>query len=145
MCRQRLLTCGSLRRGKRVTDETCRIIVNGPELVELKRHAHQIPECHGLERRIQRHVGNKPLVVSVAELDWLVAVLDAVLQDPKGYPFVERQPWKLEYVPRTDERYVVCRRLYDRLDQESGRQFGVAMKKRNKARKLTRGQDGQKT
>ncbi len=70
--------------GKCVADKTCRIVVNGPELVELKRHAHQIPECHGLDRRIQRHDGNKPLVVSVAELDWLVAILDAVLRAPEG-------------------------------------------------------------
>ena len=130
--------------GKCVTDETYRIIVNGPELVELKRHAHQIPECHGLDRRIQRHDGNKPLVVSVAELDWLVAVLDAVLQDPKGYPCVERQPWKLEYVPRTDERCVVCRQLHDRLEQKSDRLCETAMKKRKKARKPRRGQDDKK-
>ena len=131
--------------GKCAAQETCRIVIEGSELAELKRHAHQIPECPGLDRRIQRHDGNKPFAMSLDELDCLVAVLDAVLHDPKGYPCVEYKPWKLEYVPRTDERYVVCRRLYDRLDQESGRQFEVAMKKRNKARKLRRGQDGQKT
>ena len=131
--------------GKCTAQETCRIVVEGSELAELKRHAHQIPECPGLDRRIQRHDGNKPLAISVAELDWLVAVLDAVLHDPKGYPCVEHQPWKLEYVPRTDERCVVCRRLYDRLHQESGRRFEVAMKKRNKALKPRRARDGQKT
>ena len=129
---------------KCAAQETCRIVVEGSELAELKRHAHQIPECPGLDRRIQRHDGNKPLAVSVAELDWLVAVLDAVLHDAKGYPCVERQPWKLEYVPRTDKRCVVCRRLYDRLEQESSRQFEIVMKKRKKARKLRRGEDGQK-
>lgn len=131
--------------GKCAAQETCRIVIEGPELVELKRHAHQIPECPGLDRRIQRHDGNKPLVISLDELDWLVAVLDAVLHDAKGYPCVEHQPWKLEYVPRTDERCVVCRQLYDRLNQESSRQFEIAMKKRKKARKPSRGEDGQKT
>ena len=131
--------------GECAAQETRGIAIEGPELVELKRHAHQIPECPGLGRRIQQHDGNKPLVISLDELDWLVAVLDAVLHDAKGYPCVEHQPWKLEYVPRTDERCVVCRQLYDRLNQESSRQFEIAMKKRKKARKPSRGEDGQKT
>ena len=127
------------------TDKACHIVVEGAELVELKRHAHQIPGCPGLDRRIQRYDGKRPFVISLEELDWLVAVLDAALHDPKGHPCVEHQPWKLEYVPRTDERCVVCRRLYDRLNQESSRQFEIVMKKRMKARKPRRGEDGQKT
>ena len=107
--------------GRPATDKTCRIVIDGPELVELKRHAHQIPECPDLDRRIQRYAGNKALEISRDELDWLVAVLDAVLHDPKGYPCVEHRPWKLEYVTLTDERCVACQRLYDRLEQESDR------------------------
>ena len=126
------------------TDKTWRVIVEGSELVELKRYAHQIPECPGLDRRIRRYDGNKPLVISLEELDWLVAVLDAVLHDPRGYPCVEHDPWKLEYVPPTDERCVACRRLYDRLNQESDRLFEVVVKKRNKALKPRRGRDDQK-
>ncbi len=130
--------------GRSAAEKTCRIVVEGSELVELKRHAHKIPECPGLDRRIQRHGGNKPLVVSPDELDWLVAILDAVLHDPKGYPCVEYDPWKLEYVPPTDERCVVCQRLYDRLEQESDRLFEAARKRRNRALKPRRGRDGQK-
>ena len=125
-------------------EKTCRIVIEGAELVELKRHAHEIPECPGLDRLIQRHDGNKPFVISLDQLDWLVAVLDAVLHDAKGYPCVEHEPWRLEYVPHTDERCVVCRRLYDRLEQESDRLFEVAMKKQNKALKPSRRRDGQK-
>ena len=140
-----LLVCGDLRMDKCAAQETCRIAIEGPELAELKRHAHQIPECPGLDRRIQRHDGNKPFVISPDELDWLVAVLDAVLHGPKGYPCVEYDPWKLEYVPRSDERCVACRRLYDRLEQESDRQFEVTIKKRNKALKPRRGRASLKT
>lgn len=125
-------------------DKTCRIVIEGAELVELKRHAHQIPECPGLGRRIQRYDGNKPLAISPEELDWLVAVLDAVLHDPKGYPCVEHDPWKLEYVPPTDERCVVCRQLCDRLNQESDRLFEAVRKKRRKTPKMRQGQNGQK-
>ncbi len=126
------------------TEKTCHFVIESAELVELKRHAYQIPECPGLDRRIQRHDGNKPLAISPEELDWLVAVLDAVLHDPKGYPCVEYDPWKLEYVPPTDERCVVCRRLYDRLNQESDRLFEAVKKKRRKTPKMRQGQDGQK-
>ena len=129
---------------KCAAQETCRIVIEGSELAELKRHAHEIPECPGLDRRIQRHDGNKPFVISLDELDWLVAVLDAVLHDAKGYPCVEHEPWRLENVPHTDERCVVCRWLYDTLNQESDRQFEVTMKKRNKAPKPRRRRDGQK-
>jgi len=66
--------------------DQCRIVVAGSELVKLKRHAHQIPECPGLDRRIQRYEGKGPPVVSLDELEWLIAVLDAVLNDPKGLP-----------------------------------------------------------
>ena len=130
--------------GRRAAQETCCIVIEGSELAELKRHACQIPECPGLDRRIQRHGGNKPLAISLDELDWLVAVLDAVLHNAEGYPCVEHQPWKLEYVPHTDERCVVCRRFYDRLGQESDRLFEVAMKQQNKALKPSRRRDGQK-
>ena len=118
----------------------CRIVVRGDELVELKRHAHDIPECPGLERRIQRHNGKGRLVVSEHELGWIVAVLDAVLNDPKGYPCVQYDPWKLEYVPRTDERCMTCQRLYARLKEESQRLSDIStkewlkLKKREQAR-----------
>ena len=120
-----------------------RLRIEGEELVELKRHAHQIPESPGLDRRIQRYNGDKPFAMSLDELDWLVAVLDAVLQDPKGYPCVEYEPWKLEYVPPTNERCVTCRGLYDRLQEESDRLWEVARDKRKKPTQARRPRDGQ--
>jgi hypothetical protein len=98
-----------------------RILISGDELVELKRHAYQIPECPGLDRRIQKYQGNKPFLLTHHELEWLVAVLDAVLTDPNGYPCIEQSPWKLEYVPASDERCKTCKHLYDRLNEEEER------------------------
>ncbi len=106
----------------------CRITVADDELIELKRHAHKIPECPGLDRRIQKYNGRGSLKLSRDELDWLVAVLDAVLHDPKGYPCVQYDPWKLEYVPTADERCVTCQRLYDRLNSESQRLYEISRK-----------------
>jgi hypothetical protein len=110
----------------------CRIAVTGDELVELKRHAHQIPECPGLDHRIQRHKGKGPLVMSKEELDWVIAVLDAVLSDRKGYSWVEYEPLEIKYVPHTDERRQTCYRLYERLEQESERMDRESKKKRRR-------------
>lgn len=57
----------------------CSILVKGDELVELKRHAHEIPHCPGLARRMQKCNGNKPFILSRDELDWLVSTLVATL------------------------------------------------------------------
>lgn len=122
----------------------CSIVVTGEELVELKRHAHQIPECPGLEERIRRYRGRGPLVMSRHELDWMVAVLDAVLHDAKGYPCPEYEPWNLEYVARTDDRCVACQRLYQRLTQESDCLHEIARKQRIKMRKQDLAQERRK-
>lgn len=121
----------------------CNLVVAGPELAELKRHAHEIPECPGLDRRIQRYNGNGPLMLSPDELDWVVAVLDAALHDPKGYPCVDYQPWKLEYVATTDERCMTCQDLYDRLNQESARPDRHMKKKQVTATSRQRARDRQ--
>jgi len=122
----------------------CSILVTGDELVELKRHAHKIPECPGLDRRIQRYYGQGRLKLSRDELDWLVAVLDAVLHNPKGYPCVQYDPFAVEYVPTTDERCVTCQRLYDRLNAESERLFEITRKQWIKVKKREKARERQK-
>ena len=80
---------------KRGDPHLCSIQVTGSELVELKRHAHKIPECPGLDRRIQRYNGKGSLKLSHDELDWLVAVLDAVppiSERPQTEPRFPRGP-----------------------------------------------------
>ena len=49
----------------------CKIVVSGSELVELKRHGHEIPECPGLDIRIQKYSGEKPFTLTYEELGWL--------------------------------------------------------------------------
>ena len=92
-----------------------KILISGAELVELKRRAYNIPECPGLDKRIQKYRGDKPFAFTFDELRWLTSVLDAVLKDSKGYPCIEHNPWKLEYVPTSDERCKTCKELYSRL------------------------------
>lgn len=98
-----------------------KVWIEGDELVELKRHAWFIPECPGLDKRIQKYKGNMPFVFTLHELEWMVAVLDAVLKDRKGYPVVSFKPWNLEYVSKKDPRCKTCKALYQRLKQEADR------------------------
>jgi len=107
--------------GKKNNQNQCKILISGSELTELKRHACQIPECPGLDKRIQKYKGGKPFDLTHEELGWLVAVLDAVINDPKGYPCVEHNPWNLNYVPKSDPLYETCKQLYDRLEKENDR------------------------
>ena len=106
---------------RRQKEQQHKILISGAELVELKRHAHQIPECPGLDKRIQKYEGNIPFALTLHELGWLVAVLDAVNNDHNGYPAIEHDPWKLRYVPKSDKRWAICKQLYDRLNAEEER------------------------
>jgi len=112
--------------------DQCKIVVSGAELVEFKRHGHEIPECPGLDSRIQKHNGEKPFTLTYEELGWLASVLDAVLNDPKGYPCVEHNPWNLKYVPKTDPRYETCKQLHSRLEKEEDRAWNLNKKNMRK-------------
>lgn len=98
-----------------------KIRIEGDQLVELKRHAWSIPECPWLDKRIQKYKGDMPFVFTLHELEWMVAVLDAVLKDRKGYPVVSFKPWNLEYVSKKDPRCKTCKALYQRFKQEADR------------------------
>ena len=106
---------------KKKDNNLCKIVVRGAELVELKRHAHEIPECPVLGPRIQRYQGEKPFTMTFEELGWMVAVLEAVLNDPKGYPCIDHDLYKIDYVSTSDLRCDTCEKLYNRLKQEEDR------------------------
>ena len=103
---------------KRQKGKQHEIMVAGSELVELKRHAYDIPECPGLDKMLQKYQGDKPFPLALYELEWLVVTLEVVINDPNGYAVIEHNPWKLEYVPKTDERYKICKKLYRRLNRQ---------------------------
>ena len=107
-----------------------KILISGDELMELKRHAHEIRECPGLDKRIQKYKGDKPFTFTLDELDWLVAVLDAVLNNPNGYALIEHNPWKLDYVRCSHPSAIVCKQLFDRLKKEAQTFFEATMNTR---------------
>ena len=114
-----------------------RVTIGGAELVELKRHWHHLPEeCVGMQAKVQRHNGTRPLELTEEEFSWVLAILDAVLQTPEGYPLDsppgQQDPAPLEFVNRDDPRCVTCRALYERL----GRAYDLAMTGKHRARTI---------
>ena len=103
---------------KREKGKQHEIMVTGSELVELKQHIHDIPECRSLIPRILKYKGDRPFLFTVDELSWVVALLEAVIKDPEGYCIINHEMMELEYVPKTDERYKVCKKLYRRLNRQ---------------------------
>lgn len=112
-----------------------KILIDGAELVELKRHAYQIPECPGLDKRIQKYKGDKPFLFTFDELGWVGSVMEADLTDPNGYACIEFDPWRLEYVPTSDERCKTCRKLYKRLKSEENKIWELREKEYFKIKK----------
>lgn len=47
-------------------------------------HAYKIPGCPGLARRLRKYNGEGTFKLSHDNVDWLVAILDAVPHNPKG-------------------------------------------------------------
>ena len=97
-----------------------RFLIEGLELEQLKRHWHHLPEeCTSLEPKIQRYTGKRPLALAVWELEWVMAILEGVLAEPRGYPLDQPpgtpEPWRLEFVPRDDPRCVALQTLHARL------------------------------
>jgi len=97
-----------------------RVKIDGVELVELKRHWHHLPEgCGAMQAKVQKHSGKRPLELTEDEFSWVVAILDAVLQTPEGYPLDsppgKRSPAALEFVGKDDTPRLACQGLYKRL------------------------------
>ena len=95
-----------------------KILFSNDELVELKRHIHDIPECRNLIPMILKYKGDKPFLFTVDELSWVVALLEAVIKDPEGYCIINHETMELECVAKTDVRYKTCRSMFRRLEKE---------------------------
>jgi hypothetical protein len=82
------------------------ILITGRELSELKRHSWQMVEAFGLDTRIERYQGKRPIGLYSWDFDCILAVIENVLHDPKEYP------------DKDDDSYKALRSLFDRLKKE---------------------------
>ena len=67
-------------------DHKASILINGLELDELQRFDWMMAESFGLDRRIADYKGTRPIGLWRWDIECLVEVIDAVLDDPEYYP-----------------------------------------------------------
>ena len=68
------------------TDVQLPMLIAGAQLDELKRHTYLMAESSGLDRRVERYRGTRPLGLYRWDLECLLDVLDIALADRSEYP-----------------------------------------------------------
>ncbi len=79
--------------------------ISGRQLEELQKHAWQMCEAFGLDRKVENYKGTRPISFYSWDLDCILAVLDMVLDDEKEYP------------DKKDEGYIKLQELYVELKE----------------------------
>ena len=87
-------------------DRKHQILIAGAELDELQRHTWMMAESFGLDRRIERYQGKRPIGLYRWDLECLIAAMESALADPKEYP------------SHTSPRYLALQSLCERVKQE---------------------------
>jgi len=83
------------------------VLITGDELIELQRHAYQMAEAFGLDRRIDNYRGKRPIGLYSWDFDCLLAVIENALDDPLDYP------------DKDNPGYKTLKKLYSRLKDEN--------------------------
>lgn len=99
--------CLAMRPGRH--DRKLEFLIQGAELRELKEL--DLPESFGLDRRIERYQGKRPLGLYRWDLDGLLAALSLELDRPDDY-----------YSPRANKRAI--KKLHDRLQAAYDSAYG---------------------
>jgi hypothetical protein len=73
-----------IKPGKR--DIKVNILITGQELDELKKHIWAMAESFGLDNRLSRYQGKRPIGLYQWDFECLMAVFSMALDDPKEYP-----------------------------------------------------------
>jgi hypothetical protein len=74
--------------------------ISGRQLEELQKHTWQMCEAFGLDTKIEKYKGTRPISFYSWDLDCILDVLDMVLDDEKEYP------------DKNDEGYIKLYELY---------------------------------
>ena len=78
------------------------ILISGQELIELKKYTWAMAEAYGLDRKIEKYKGTRPIGFWKWDLDCLEAVLDDVIKD---------------YPDQNSEGYKAMKNLIGRIDE----------------------------
>jgi len=76
-----------MKPGKR--DTKVHLLINGEELVQLKRFVGDMAEASGLDTRIERYQGKRAIGFYRWDMDCLIGVVDMALGDKSEYPTQE--------------------------------------------------------
>ena len=87
-------------------DIKLKILISGKELSELKRHSEELVEAFGLDRRIEKYQGKRPIGLYSWDFDCILAVIENVLNDPAEYP------------DKQESGYIALKILFHRLKAE---------------------------
>lgn len=90
-------------------DHRHRLLITGDELRELKRHTWAMAEAFGLDRKIEKYQGTRPLTLYRWDLDCLMDVIDVALGD---------------YTDQLAPGYLALKNLGERLHQEYDSVYG---------------------
>jgi hypothetical protein len=63
-----------------------RLLISGAELRELKKHTHDMAEAFGLDRKVEKYQGTRPITLYRWDLDCLMDVIDLALEEETDYP-----------------------------------------------------------
>ena len=75
-------------------DKRYSILISGRELEELQRFTWNMAESFGLDRRIEKYRGTRPIGLYRWDMDCLVDVISLALADAKAYPGFEGPGYK---------------------------------------------------
>ena len=67
-------------------DIQLKILISGQELSELKRFSDYMVEAFGLDKRIEKYQGKRPIGLYSWDFDCILAVLENALDGPTEYP-----------------------------------------------------------
>ena len=68
------------------SDPRIRVKISGLQLTELQEHTGAMCEAFGLDRKIERYKGTRPITLYHWDLECLLDILSWVLNDRKQYP-----------------------------------------------------------
>ena len=93
-------------------DHRHKLLIQGRELQELKRHSGAMCEAFGLDGKIEKYKGKRPITLYRWDLDCLIDVIGLALND------------RTEYPSKSSPDYFALKSLGDRLREEYQRVYG---------------------
>ena len=93
-------------------DIPIKVKISGRQLAELQKHTWQMSEAYGLDSKIEKYKGTRPITLYSWDLDCILDVLYMALDDKKEYP------------NRKDEGYTRLHELYVNLKNAYKETYG---------------------